>query len=535
MRYLILFPITLLFITSQLVAQDEKAAEINWGKEHREPSGTFLSEIIPFGTNTFYGLREKIAKGMESNKEKIYIERYNEKMNIVKSKELVLKYKNKNLEYEGFIKVGGELYLLTSFNNQAKKKNYLFAQRVSKKSLTVSDKLVKIGEIDTRNIEQEGYFDHHISRDSSKILIYNALPYKKGMPERFALHVFDNQFNELWTKDIALPYDDKYFSVEEYQVDNEGNVYIMGLNYKPEYFFTILEYSKDGADFQEYPIKPKEKLITDLTFRVDDDGNLVCSGFYSDYHLDNIQGTYFFRLDTKTNEVLNKSFKEFDFSFRSENLSSKQLEKARRSKGSRQKIGLNSYSLDKLILRSDGGALLIAEQYFVEEYRRSYDNSFYSPGYYPNSYSNSYSTEYYYHYNDIIVVNIQPNGDIEWAARIPKQQTSVNDDGYYLSYSVSIVKDKIYFIYNDSEDNFDQNERNNQTHEFKGGSKRSLIAVAEISRDGSVVIFPLFKNRDADIITRPKICKQVDKKNMIIYGEKGKTYRFGNVEFRKKV
>ena len=58
--------------------------------------------------------------------------------------------------------------------------------------------------------------------------------------------------------------------------------------------------------------------------------------------------------------------------------------------------------------------------------------------------------------------------------------------------------------------------------------------MAEISRDGSVDIFPLFKNRDVDILTRPKMCKQVGKKNMIIYGEKGKTYRFGNVEFQKK-
>ena len=342
------------------------------------------------------------------------------------------------------------------------------------------------------------------------------------------------KFNELWTKDIALPYDDKYFSVEEYQVDNDGNVYILGLNYKPQYFFTILEYSASGEGFQEYPIKTNEKLITDLTFRVDDDGNLVCSGFYSDFDLNQIKGTYFFRLDTQTKQVFNKSLKEFDFSFRSENLTSRQLQKAKRSKKSRQKIGLNSYSLDKLILRSDGGALLIAEQYFVEEYQRPMNGGFYNPGYYPNSYGRSYSTEYYYHYNDIIIVNIQPNGDIEWATRIPKQQFSINDDGYYLSYAVSIVRDKIYFIYNDSEDNYNQNNRISQTFEFKGGSKRSLIAVAEISRDGSLEIFPLFKNRDADIITRPKMCKQVGKKNMIIYGEKGKTFRFGSVEFNKK-
>ena len=534
MRILFFIQVALLLTASQLSAQDDKSAEITWGKELREPSGTVLSKIIPYGTSTFYGLRQKTDSGMDSKREKIYLERYNEHMNLVRSKELVLKYKRKHLDYEDFIKVGGGLYLLSSFNNQAKKKNYLFAQKVNKKSLTVSASLIKIGEIDTRNIQNEGFFDHHISRDSSKILIYNALPYKKGMPERFALHVYDDQFNELWSKDIALPYDDKHFSVEEYQIDNDGNVYILGVNYKPEYFFTILEYSKDGDDVQEYPIKPKEKLITDLTFRVDDDGNLVCSGFYADYDFSRIKGTYFFKLDTKTNTVHNKSLKEFEYGFLAGNLSAKQLEKAQRSGKSRQKIGLNSFSLDKLVLRSDGGALLIAEQYFVEEHERRNYNPYYAPGYYPGTYPNNYSREYYYHYNDVIIVNIRPNGEIEWATRIPKQQVSRNDEGFYSSYAVSIVRDKIYLIYNDTEDNFVRNERINQTYEFTGGEKRSLIAVAEISRDGTLDIFPLFKNRDADIITRPKMCKQVDKKNMIIYGEKGRSYRFGNVEFYKK-
>ena len=530
MRSLILIPITFLFFNLQLLAQEDKAAAITWGKELQEPNGTTLSEIIPFGTSAFYGLRQKMSKGIDGNREKIYIERYNEKMNLVKSKELVLKYKKKHLDYEGFIKLGNQLYLLSSFNNQAKKKNYLFAQKVSKKSLTVSSNLVKIGEIDTRNIQQEGFFDLHISRDSSKILIYNALPYKKGMPERFALNVYDNEFNHIWSKDISLPYDDKYFSVEEYQIDNEGNVYILGLNYKPQYFYTILEYSEGGETFEEFPIKPKEKLITDLTFRVNDDGNLVCSGFYSDYYLDKIRGTYFFTLDTKNNTVQNKNLKEFDFGFLTEELSSRQIEKAKNNQKAAEKIGLSSFSLDKLILRSDGGALLVAEQYFVEEFRRpNYGSSFYTPGY-PTT-TNNYTSEYYYHYNDIIVVNIQPNGEIEWAARIPKQQVSRNDDGYYSSYALSIVRDKIYLVYNDTEENYQQNQRIQRTNEFTGGSKRSLIAVAEISRDGSVEIVPFFKHREVDIITRPKMCKQVGKKNMIVYGEKGKSYRFGIVEF----
>ena len=196
---------------------------------------------------------------------------------------------------------------------------------------------------------------------------------------------------------------------------------------------------------------------------------------------------------------------------------------------------MNSFALDKLVLRSDGGALLIAEQFYVEEYEIRNNGAFATPGFYGPPVGSTYTREYIYNYNDIIIVNIRPDGEIEWATRIPKQQISSNDGGYYSSYAVSIVRDKIYFVYNDSEENYDRNERINQTYEFTGGSKRSLIAVAEVSRDGSLEIFPLFKNRDVDIITRPKMCMQVGKNDMIIYGEKGRDYRFGSVEFFKNV
>ena len=39
---------------------------------------------------------------------------------------------------------------------------------------------------------------------------------------------------------------------------------------------------EDGTDFEEYPIKPKEKFITDLTFRVADNGDFVIAKINSD-------------------------------------------------------------------------------------------------------------------------------------------------------------------------------------------------------------------------------------------------------------
>ena len=150
-------------------------------------------------------------------------------MKLQRSEKIDLKIKGKKLELEDVAVIGGDIFVLSSFNNEAKRKNFLFAQKVDYKNLRLSKDFKKIGEINTKNKYKEGNFDLNISKDSSKILIYNEKPFNKKEQEVFTLRVFDNQFNELWKKKIRLPYPDKQFRVKEYQVDNQGNVYLLGM------------------------------------------------------------------------------------------------------------------------------------------------------------------------------------------------------------------------------------------------------------------------------------------------------------------
>lgn len=541
-----------LSIIGQTQSKDTPA-NISWGKDHKEPNGTLITKVIGTTPNGFYTLRQQNqASILSDGTVKITLEYYNHSMNIKKSNKIPLKYKNKKMDFEDAIFVDGRLYLLSSYFNEAKKKNHLFAQEISRRSLEPRRSMVHLGAIDARNKVRIGAFDNRFSRDSSKILIFNQLPYKKKDPERFALRVFDNQFNELWTKDIVLPYNDEKFSVEEYRIDNKGNVYLLGVIYQdkvrsrrngqPNYQYTILAYNQNGESVEEYRVDIKNRFITDLTFRVGDDYNLVCSGFYSELGTFSIKGTCFFRLDSKTKKLFNLNFKEFDFDFVTEFMTDKQKEKIKNAeqKGKRKKSAeLYQYSLDKLILRSDGGALLVAEQYFVQE-RNNFDNinGVGFGGIYANRFNNRFyndpafqNTDFYYNFNDIIVVNIRPNGEIEWATRIPKRQVTTNDGGYFSSYSMSIVRDKLYFVYNENGRNFEERKENKKNRIYSYNGRNSIIALAEVKKDGSLNTYPLFNNRDAGIITRPLICKQIGKKEMLIYGERGRNYKFASLEF----
>ncbi len=326
-------------------------------------------------------------------------------------------------------------------------------------------------------------------------------------------------------------------------MDNQGNVYLLALVFKygsqvqkrgkPNYHYSILAYTDQGETMEEYPIHLEDKFITDLTFRIANDGQLVCSGFYSEKGTVSIRGTYFFRLNPQTRAIQDQNAKDFDFDFLTANVSDRKIAKykdAEREGRTKKQAELYQYALDHLALRNDGGALLIAEQYFVKEYRSRdfFDDNFRFGSFSRRNYGNFENQyEFHYHYNDIIVVNIRPNGEIQWTSRIPKRQATVDDQGYFSSYAMSIVRDKIYFIYNDHPKNFDQNE----TGLFDFDPRNSVIALSQLSTNGSIQTFPVFNARGGNMLTRPKVCRQTGRKEMVIYGENGKKFKFANLQF----
>jgi hypothetical protein len=499
-------------------------ATIRWGEPVTEPSGSRITKTIAIDKEGFYMLRRKEAGAISH--EQVYVEFYDREMELKNSSKIDLKYKGKRRTFEDVVMIGGQLYLFTSYHNQAQKKNYLFYQRLSPR-LNPSKKLTKTAEIDTRNLSNTGAFNLVVSKDSASVLLYNQLANKRKEPEQFALRVFDNQLNLKWSRDIILPYNDNQFVIEDYRVDEAGNVYLMGVLFKdgvrrrrsgkPNYEYVILAYTEEGAADHEYKIDITEKFLTDLTFRIRNDGRLVCAGFFSEKGTYSIKGTCFFQLDPQTKQVANLSFNEFDFDFRAGVLNNRQQERAAEAEASgnnNRQAELEQFSLDKLILRSDGGAVLVAEQFYVfEQAYRFWDGTL--------------RFDYFYHYNDIIVVNIRPDGSIEWATRIPKRQETVNDGGYFSSYAAAVVRDRLYFIFNDNSRNFDTN--NNRLYNFNG--RNSIISLAEINKDGELYMYPLFQNRDAGTLTRPVICKQIGSRKMMVYGERGRAYRFAELTF----
>lgn len=523
----ILIAVLTYLVLPVLCQGQSKEVGIVWGPEEKESKKTTLNDIVGYDKSGIFAYKTR-SKGLYGFNSIIILEHFNQKLELTKSIEIELEYQKKEMNFEYFIHLNNNLYVFSSFTNQKSKKKYLFYQTIEKNTLSVNKDLKKVAEIDYDGNSKynSGNFQYELSRDSSKLLVYYNTPFEKGEKEKFGLHVFNNKMEELWNKEITLPYIEELFEVEDYLVDIFGNVHVLGTLFnekrkekvkgEPNFQYQIISYSENGQKKNMYPVKIEGRFLTDMQIEINDNQELICGGFYSDEGTYSIKGSYFLKIDTDSKNILTKNFKEFDFEFITEGMTEREEKKAKKKEEQGKSVELYEYDLDDIILKDDGGAVLIGEQYFIRTVTHShYDGN---GGWYT-------STSYHYNYNDIIVINISSDGKIIWNEKIAKKQVTSNDGGFYSSYALNVTEDKLHFVFNDNPKNLSEDLEEGKLYNFNR-SRESVVALVTVDSEGNQKRKALFSSKESETLTRPKVCKQISEKNMILFGQEKKYHRF---------
>jgi hypothetical protein len=508
-----------------------KSVDIVWGEEQKASKKVTLTDIVGYDDTGIYALKNQM-KSAYKDYSAFTLEHYNRQMNQTKSVEVELKEYGKDTKYVFIIHLKSILYLFSSSRNQKTKINSLFVQKINKKSLSVEAKRKKIAEINYEGFGKgnAGNFRFEISGDSSKFLVYYNKPYSRNTNDQFGFNVFDSDIESIWKKDITVPYEEKLFGVEDFEVDNDGNVHLLGIIYKdkakskrkgkPNYEYIILSYFNKGNDLKQYPVKIEGKFLTDMKIAINSDNDLICCGFYSEEGDFGIIGSYFIKIDGKTNKIITQNEKEFGIDFITQNMKAKEEKKTKKKSEKGKDVEMFSYDLDDIILRGDGGVVLIGEQYYQTV----------TTSYRTDASGNTYTTTvHHYYFNDIIVINIAPDGEIEWAEKIAKRQASINDGGFYSSYALQVLNDRLVFVFNDNPKNLNYN-GTGKVYYF--ATKEMIVVKVEMGLDGKQTRESLFATKDVDIITRPLVCEQIARNEMILFGQRKKTHKFARITFK---
>lgn len=210
---------------------------------------------------------------------------------------------------------------------------------------------------------------------------------------------------------------------------------------------------------KDYELDLEGKFITDISAGISKNKQIICSGFYSKKGFYDLTGCFYMKINTESKQVEKTSVKEFDNSFNISLLNKRQKRKARRKEAKGDDIEAPEFDLRKLYFDDKGNALLIAEDHYVVQHCST------------NSKTGATTCYYTYHYDDLIAVAIDSNGEIAWNIKIDKKLTF----GSPVSESFVTINEngKWIFVYNENLKNLEKDAKQEQEGEEDDGYDRA--------------------------------------------------------------
>lgn len=506
--------------------------EIKEGKVQKKNNSP-LEEVIGNDGEFTYVIRQR--------KNNQYLEKIDNELNTVESLKIPARKEingDKHV-YSGLYMFHNHICMFTKVTRKEAKESITYMQLINKNSLKFQDTIKEVlrSEYDPEfkivwgnsfnsrilNDMTSTYAQKtcYISADNSHLLVYENLAYSNAeWKEKLKVAVYDTTFNKEWEKTIELPYEAKEFTVTSLVLSNDGDLYVYGELYKigsekllskikgkTEFTYRLLAFKENGQVFKNISLELDKKFVTDLRLEIGNDGNPIAVGFYSDKGLGSIKGAFYMVVDKDQLQITIKKTVQFDNSFIQSNL--KQGEKLVSNLKSKTKSGaeMKSYDLSGVIIKKEGGAILVAEQYYiiVHTHVRSDGSS---------------TTTTTYIYNDIILVDFDKQGNLMWKTKISKRQTSKNDFGARSSFTMVYSGNKLFFIYNDNPKNENLEKGKAAKSAF---SKKIALMITEVdTKDGSISRSIAFTRHRRGITMQPRVGLQTDKSTAFLYGQKRK-------------
>jgi hypothetical protein len=351
-----------------------------------------------------------------------------------------------------------------------------------------------IGEFVCERREDAEHVEIAFSQDQSKFLyVQKGLSASENLLLSGAL--VNSQLVAEAHRDVELVCPSPDFNLRSISISNSGNVYALcryGGGKKGERRgFMVHTFDFAGA-LSSADLALEERIVTAAALSIDNrNRKIVVAGFYSDATNYSVAGTFYTSLDATSLSMLATKTEAFETGFLSRIIGMSQANKGKE---------LTDYYIDRVILRNDGGAVILAESYYT------------TTSTYYDVFQQTYMTRMNYHYNGIIAISLHPDGRIHWPQVINKSQVTQEDGGFYSSYTHLAYGSKIYIVYND----------------FSGRSNRVMMVSLNNSGESSSEV--LFKPGE-DISLIPRAGRQIDQNVLVIPGERDDKFCYLKLSF----
>ncbi len=345
------------------------------------------------------------------------------------------------------------------------------------------------------------------SEDKKRIMVFKIR--KKNDLLTITSTLFDDKLSSIKKNKQSYSYDDNKDIYDNFLVDNEGTFLFTKGNKKSnrddinELELYIQPAESDTARHYKLPLN--DKYIDEVHVKIDNlNKKYIVNSFYYKQKRGSIEGLYSAIWDNKNEAVAAYNFIPFNDTLR---VAAKGTDQTR--------FAFNNYFIRQIIVKKDGGFLLVAESYSTQsrgssafnrydffnrypfispmDYYRYYPSSlwFYRPW---NSFGNTQNIRYFY--DNIMILSINNNVSTEWANVIPKEQYDDDNDNY-LSFSTLNTGAEIRFLFNSD-------------------NKNQIVADQSVTPTGEIIRNATLKSMEKGYQFMPKFSKQVGYKQLIM-------------------
>ncbi len=462
------------------------AQKIEWSNTRNEDTKYDYIKILGSDEDGYFVLKSNLPFEYKRDSygfrnRKFSIAYFDNKMNLKMQKSLVPPQKDSHLLKVVF--VNEKVLLINDIIDKETQQYHFYAQWLNSEG--ISEKAaVKIGEFHYDSKSDLENVNIIISKDQNLICLITPDIEEFKDKQTLTATAVDTSLAVIWKKKLEIHYNKKIYNNQSTLLSNDGNIYLLGnLNtYSDENSFHVFSYDYKKNVQSETPININENL-SDVSFAFDNiNKKLTVAGLYTNKGTSGIVGTFFANIDILTSVVTDIKTQRFD---------SKLIDLYPNLNQYNNNGRESNYSINRLILRNDGGVVILAEVNFITQ------NSYY------DYFSRSLVNKWIYHFDTILTVSINPDGKIDWQQSISKNQESQDDGGYYSSFCSLIYGSKMNILYNNSID------RNNTVlaHTINNkGIREQKILINEVEKvmliprsalqtDDNTLIIPAIRDR----------------------------------------
>ena len=423
MKKIISAAFTILFLSLGITAY---AQEIFYSKESKFSFENSDISVLGWSGDRLYTYR--------ASREGYFLDAYNDSMRLLAT--VALDFFPKKIYETKFVSYDNQIIILY----QAVQNNYIvqYAAKLDDKARLLERPMVldsvKAGWFNS----DRKYYSYAVSNDKSKIMVF-GLGNRKEKLITFNALLLDKDLNLLTSSQPGINRD-LDINLGQSLLGNDGTLYLSAYSEENAKRFSsnawIFSLSPDGQSFKNLPLPLETSYISGMFIKLDDAKNILyTAAFYSERKSGNLDGVFYGLFDARSNTFATTKLLPFDSKIR-DAVDERNKKKA-----------FNDFQVRNIIVKNDGGFVLVTESYYMSV-RNHYANNY---GYYSRySYNpgmNRSTREFYY--GDVLAIGYNAAGERSWYNFIRKQQYSQEDEGMFSSFAFLNSGATLAFLYND--------------------------------------------------------------------------------------